>query len=467
MPNISNVLEDALVDFVMGFDATRLSDKAAANARLLLQDQLALQVGSSTLPWSRQTLSYAQTLAKDGQSTIAGESQRVDAITAAFVNSIYGHGFEYDDILSGSSAHPGCCVVPTALALGEDTGATLQEALSAMVVGYEVYTRLGVLAAPTLIERGWHPHCVLANFGAAAIAARLWRLGRTQTFHALSIAMSHCSGTTEYTSTGGSIKRVHSGIGVQNGIHAASMAMAGITGPDRFLTGSKGFFRTFIQRPAADTAAQAFDLERKLLIEDVWIKPYCCCGANHASIDAASTWRSRAGDIERIELRVQPKSNRVVGNHNQHIYAPRGITELQYALPVQFALSVLGRGNGYRTHLDYLDGALDLSEGGEILNMARRVTIVEAPELDRDYVEKWVTEATAFFKDGSRDILFIEDSRGTPAKPLSAHEVREKFDELTSRVLGSAQAGLLFQRMNDHASEASVSSITSLLHPPA
>ena len=53
------------------------------------------------------------------------------------------------------------------------------------------------------------------------------------TLHALAIALSHVSGTTEYTSTGGSIKRIHAGIGTRNGMAAADMAQAGISGPAR------------------------------------------------------------------------------------------------------------------------------------------------------------------------------------------------------------------------------------------
>lgn len=459
----NQILENALVDFVMNFDASRIGPKGMANVRMLLQDQLALQVGSSTLPWSRQTLDYALQNARPGGSTIAARTEPVDPSTAAFVNAMYGHAFEYDDILSGSSAHPGCCVVPTALALGEEQAASLQEVLVAMTVGYEVYTRIGVLAAPTLIERGWHPHCVLANFGSAAIAARLWKLDRSQTFHALSIAMSHCSGTTEYTSTGGSIKRVHAGMGVQNGIHAAAMARSGITGPDRFLTGAKGFFATFIQRGAGDGAVGTFALDYPLQIENVWIKPYCCCGANHAPIDAMATWRDRADQVEKVVVRVQPKSNRVVGNHNQHIYAPRSITEVQYALPVQMALSILGLGNGYKTHRAIVEGRLDLGEGSNVLAMARKVTIVEAPEFDLGYVEKWVAQTTAHFKDGTSETLFIEDSLGTPARPLGEKEFRAKFDELTHEVLGTETSEALFKVLNDLDLSAPVSRIAALI----
>src|SRR5262249_50396702 len=146
---------------------------------------------------------------------------QMSAVDAAFINGSYGHGFEYDDAHGASASHPGSCVIPAALAIGEELGADLEDVLTSLVAGYEVYTRIGVLMAPDLLKRGFHPHAVLSNFGAAAVAAKLRKFDAETTLHALAIALSHASGTTEYTSTGGSIKRVHAGIGTRNGIMSA------------------------------------------------------------------------------------------------------------------------------------------------------------------------------------------------------------------------------------------------------
>jgi 2-methylcitrate dehydratase PrpD len=180
-----------------------------------------------------------------------------------------------------------------------------------------------------------------------------------------------------------------------------------------------------------------------------------------------ATWRDRTADIERVEVRVQPKSNRVVGNHNEHIYSPRSITEIQYALPVQMALSVLGLGNGYATHRAYLDGKLDFSEAGAILSMARRVKIIEAPEFDNDYIQKWVAEVTVFFKDGISEKLFIEDSVGTPARPMNQDKFRVKYDELAGEVLGGKLADELFQKLSLLDMSKPVRSLTELTYPSA
>ena len=277
-------LEGAVARFVVDFDFGRIDQESMLAVKAILKDQLALQVSAADLPWSRQARSFLDK-PRPGNSTVVTEAGTMDAADAAYINATYGHGFEYDDV--ASNGHPGCCVVPTAIAVGEELGATLGQAVEAMVAGYEVYVRIGRLAAPDLVNAGWHAHSVLANFGAAATAAKLHRLSADEVLHAMAIALSHASGTTEYTKSGGSIKRVHAGIAVRNGIEAVRLARAGITGPKKYLTGQKGFFRNFIRRPVkAAEAAEAFSAIAPLRIPGMWLKPYCCCGAHHTYIDA-------------------------------------------------------------------------------------------------------------------------------------------------------------------------------------
>ena len=180
-------LEAAVAAFLVGFGASNIDAGGRTAAKALLKDQLAIQAGASQLPWSQQARRFLRK-PRPGHSTIVGEDARVDAADAAYLNATYGHGFEYDDI--AGNAHPGCCVVPVAIAIGEEVGASIDDMLVAMVAGYEVYARIGYLGAPTLLNNGWQPHCVLANFGAAAVAAKLYRFDAEQTHHALAIALA-------------------------------------------------------------------------------------------------------------------------------------------------------------------------------------------------------------------------------------------------------------------------------------
>ncbi|MGC4250808.1 MAG: MmgE/PrpD family protein [Sphingobium sp.] len=430
-------LEQAVVQFIQKLTYKDIDEAAHAGIGRLMRDQLALQIGTSQMPWSKQVLAYATAQQRPGKSHVAASPATMGALDAAFVNGAYGHGFEYDDAHGPSASHPGSCVIPAALAIGEELGSTLEEVITAMVAGYEVYARIGVLAAPELLHHGYQPHAVLSNFGAAAVAAKLRGFDAETTLHALAIALSHASGTTEYTSTGGSIKRVHAGIGTRNGMASADMASFGITGPRAFLSGNKGFFRTFVQRGPGEKAEDRFTLDQPFEISTVWLKAYCACYCTHAYIDALRPFAARVDEIERVEARIHPAFSVVVGNANANAYKPENIEHVQFSLPVQAAFTLLGKGNGYRVHRDYLNGDVDM---GPVMEVARTIQITEEPELRDRYPGKFVADVTTVFRDGTSEHVFVEDPIGTTRNPMPEDEQDAKFMELTTEVLGEERA---------------------------
>ncbi|MGW5375752.1 MmgE/PrpD family protein [Nocardia sp. NPDC003999] len=458
-------LESAVARLVTELDYDSIPAAALDGARRLMQDQLAVQIGCAALPWSRAALELTLASHAPGAAHVTGSAHTMSAADAAFVNATYGHGFEYDDAHRSSSSHPGSTVVSAALAVGEEMGATLREVITGIVAGYEVYTRIGILAAPELLERGFHPHGLLSAFGAAAVVAKMRGFDAETTVHALSIAMSHSAGTTEYTSSGGSVKRLHAGIGTRNGIRAAEMAAAGITGPTTFLTGRKGFYRSYVGRPVAENAAQLFAPDAPFEITRLWIKPYCCCGINHAYIDGARQLAAKAGAVTAIRLGIQSGGDVIIGNQNANAYAPRIIEHLQYSLPFQFALAITGHGNGFRVHHDYLSGALDLGPDSAVAEMARRVRIEVDTELDAAYPGRWIADITATYDDGSREHVFVDNPLGTAENPMSADDLDAKFRDLTSVAMGTERSEALLKSITASDPDLPVAEFAALLRP--
>ncbi|MFI9412405.1 MmgE/PrpD family protein [Nocardia gamkensis] len=456
-------LESAVARLVTDLEYDSIPAEALAGARRLMQDQLAVQIGCASLPWSRAVLELTRASHAPGSAHVTASGDEMSAADAGFVNATYGHGFEYDDAHRSSSSHPGSAVVSAAIAVGEELGASMAQVITGIVAGYEVYTRIGVLAAPQLLERGFHPHGVLSAFGAAAVVAKMRGFDAERTVHALSIAMSHSSGTTEYTSTGGSVKRLHSGIGTRNGIRAAEMAAAGITGPTTFLSGGKGFYRTFVGRPVAEGTAELFSPTASFEITRVWIKPYCCCGINHAYIDGAQQLTARASEVESIRLGIQSGGDVIIGNQNANAYAPQIIEHLQYSLPFQFALAILGRGNGFRAHHDYMAGRLNLGEGSEVAEMARRVKIEVDTELDAEYPGRWIADITVTYRDGSTEHVFVDNPRGTAENPMTQADLDAKFRDLTVADLGAERSEALLTAINGGDPATPVTEFAALL----
>jgi 2-methylcitrate dehydratase PrpD len=452
-------LEEAAARFVVGFSRADLDDAGLRAAQTLIKDQLAIQIGAAQLPWSRQVRRARGV--RPGRSTVVGERGTVAAADAAFLNATYGHGFEYDDY--AGNAHPGCCVVPTALALGEELGASIDDVITAMVVGYELYVRIGYLASPDLLNVGWQPHSVLANFGAAAVAAKLHGLDEETTLHALAIALSHAGGTTEYASTGGSVKRAHAGIAVRNGMESVELATAGVTGPRRFLTGDRGFYQVFIRKQIDDAARTIFSPSEPLTLVRMSMKPYCCCAATHAYIDLMQTITERAGRIAAIDARIQTMTDAIVGNRNVSIYRPQNIEEVQYSLPVQMALAALGRGNGYSTHRQLLDGELWNGRTSPVLDLAKRITLTVSPDLDERFPRTFAADVTVTYDDGTCEDLFADHATGTPASPFTPEQHWVKLADLTQDVIGETAARDLVDAVDGAPGTAPVTEWTARL----
>lgn len=460
MTDEPQTLEAAVARFVVNFDYDDIDAETLAAAKALIKDQFAIQIGASVLPWSKNALAFRKP--RPGKATVVNATGSAAAVDAAYLNATYGHGFEYDDFFG--NAHPGCAVVPAAFAMAEEMGATLKDALTALVVGYEVYVRIGKHGSPAVLNVGWQPHAIFANFGTAALAAKMMGLNEEQTFHALAIALSHASGPTEYASTGGSIKRVHAGIAVRNGIEAAELARAGITGPRRFLTGDRGLYRMFCHKSVGDEAAADFQPGVKNFMPGLSFKAYCCCACTFSYIEAMEKVRGRAQEIERIDARVQTMVNSIVGTRNANIYNPRNIEEVQYSLPAQMALSALGKGNGFSAHHAVLEGRIDLSPGSEVRDLLEKVRIEVSPELDEKY-RHFVADVTVHYRDGTTQTIFEEQSKGSPMKPFTAEEHLVKLSDLTDGVIGPEQAARLWALVDEMDPSRPAADVTALLVP--
>ena len=155
------------------------------------------------------------------------------------------------------------------------------------------------------------------------------------------------------------------------------MAAAGITGPRAFLSGNKGFLRTFVQRGPGESAEARFGLDQPFEIGNVWLKAYCACYCTHAYIDPLTPYAGQLERIREVHARIHPAFNTVVGNANA--YSPANIEQVQFSLPVLIVFALPGKGNGFAVHRDYLASKVDMAP---VLEVARGIRISELPEIE-------------------------------------------------------------------------------------
>ncbi|SVA51369.1 uncharacterized protein METZ01_LOCUS104223, partial [marine metagenome] len=229
---------------------------------------------------------------------------------AAFANGVSAHAFELDDVHEEAISHPGAVIVPATLAIGNRIGATGCQVLDAIVVGYEAMGRAGIAVGPVAhMMAGFHPTGQSGVFGAAAAVGRLLDFGPDMMTRALGIAATFSSGSTEFSQSGGSTKRLHAGRASEGGLTAALLASDGLDGPADGLAGRYGFCRTTTSQPAVHLLTER--LGERWMIDEITVKPYAACSDIHPLIDAAIEIRCRGvspDDIAEIYAEVPTKA---------------------------------------------------------------------------------------------------------------------------------------------------------------
>jgi 2-methylcitrate dehydratase PrpD len=421
--------------------------------QMLLLDQLGCQVAGSSLPWSRQIAEVYGALSAPGSSSVTASRRVLAADSAAFVNSALGHSNESDDTHLKSPTHPGAVVIPAAVAVAEEIGATGRELQHALLQGYEVMLRVSAAVSPHLIARGHHPPVAVGPFGSAAAVGTLRGLDEPTMLNALSVAASFSAGIQEYTQTGGSVKRLHCAIPSQAGVRAVLLAQAGVTGPPTALEGERGFCKVFAGE--FDEARLTSGFGTEYLTMETALKTYSCCYLIHPALDAIRGFRAQGLRIEDIaDIGVVTHLASLV-HHVGTIVEPTDILAAQFSMGFSIALMLKTGGCGY---WDFFNADL---RDPDLLDLSHRVrTVVGDPDSNRFNTE---LEIIVRRKDGSQLTAKVAHARGEPEVPLTDAEIQDKFRQMAGPVLGADRVEEVIDLVDRLEELESVSELTERL----
>lgn len=406
----------ALAESIAALKYSDLSPEVIRKAKELILDNLGCQLAFAPLPWSKIIYQYIQE--KHGgkeTSTLTYYGLRTLAEDAAFANATFGHGFEMDDDESHTTSHPGVVIIPAALAMGEAQGISGKDFLVAVVAGYDAMLRVGI-ASRTMVNRSFHTTAVLGPFGAAAATGKILGMNQDLILNALSIAASEAGGISEYAVSGGSVKRLHAGFASQAGVKAAILARLGVTGPVAPVEGKKGICQAFANEYYPEEITNELGREYRIM----WTghKPYCCCQAQHSTIDTVSEIMAehpvQPEDIEEIIVEQMPRDIRAVGN----IVRPTDITSAQFSGRFGVALRVIKGSNGFR------DYNLKNIQDPELLDFATKVKYVADLEMEKLPPGAAPTRLTMKLKNGAVYTKRIDYAKGMPQNPLTPGKSR-------------------------------------------
>jgi 2-methylcitrate dehydratase PrpD len=437
-----------LADFVAGHPSRGWDDGVEREAHRTILNWVGCAIGASDHPTVRAALAAVQELAPGAQAAILGRAERVDMGSAALLNGITSHTFDYDDTHLKTIIHPAGPVASAALALAEHRGATGRQFLDAVVLGIDVSCRVGNMIYPDHYDRGWHITGSTGMLGAAAACSRLLGLDPQRTTMALGIAASQPIGVREQF--GSMTKPFHVGGAARAGLMSALMAQHGYTSSQRALEAPRGLAQTYSSK--CDWNEITDELGKRFEISFNTYKPFACGIVIHPAIDGCVQLRDahglRPAEIDHVDLKVHSLVLELTGKK-----APRTGLEAKFSVYHACAAGMLF---GQAGEAEFSDAVVV------------RDDVIALRDRIRASVDDGIDEAAADIvvtcKDGRKLHTFVEHAIGSLQRPMTDADLARKFHGLVDPVLGTARADRLIERCSTLAGAADLSALTAAAH---
>lgn len=437
-------LIEAIADYAVVEQTRRLPEEVRHHAKRALIDWFAsLLPGTRIEPATRLFRALADELGH-GNATVYGAGfdnagQRAPLRTAALLNGAASHTIEFDDIFRDAVYHPGCPVIAAALAAAQARELDGDTLLRAIVVGYEVSTRIGVAVQPSHY-RFWHTTGTIGTFGAAAAVATVLKLNREQFADAIGTAGTFSAALQQAFRTQTQSKPLHAGHAAEAGALAALGAAEGVSGAHDILEGPAGFGAAMSVDP--NWAAATDGLGSRYNITAMTFKNHGCCGHSFAPIDAALVLqrehRFTPDDIEKITVSTYKASVDITGRWD--VETP---FDGRFSTPYTVA-SAMVHGS---VRLDSVTP--ERLRDPAVHALMQRVAMEVDPQAEAAFPGRRSATVAVTLKNGTRLQHYQPTRKGDPDMPLSDLELTEKYHELTVPVIGRPKADRLLAEIWD------------------
>jgi 2-methylcitrate dehydratase PrpD len=386
-------------------------------------------VSGSRLKPGKKAIAYVKILGGAKEATVIGSGVVTNAANAALANGMLAHADETDDSHAPSLTHPGCGIVPAALAMAERERQSGTTFLRAVALGYDVGCRLTQsLNAYEFRNDGHSTHSFGPMFGAAAAAGALAGLRERQVRYLLSFAAQQASGVSCWMRDVEHVEKAFDfgGMPARNGVAAATMVASGFTGVDDVFAGERNFFVAYGRKP--DPAALTRGLGKIYEIMNTNIKRWSVGSPIQAPLDSLleliREHQIKADEVEKLVVRVAHQGANTVDNR---------------AMPdicIQHMCAIM-----------LIDGRVTFASSHDQKRMRERKVLAlrSRIELHGDDTlsaampsRQGIVEVS--LKDGRMLRQHTRAVRGTAENPMTRAEVNDKAHDLMAPVLGRPRA---------------------------
>jgi len=422
----------------------------AAKHRIL--DTFGAMVSGARLKAGEMAIRYVGLQGGLPEASVLVTDVKTSVVNAALANGMFGHADETDDFEPVTKAHPGCSVVPAALAMAERQGSSGEELLRAVVLGYDLCCRFLRALGPDLV-RGGHRSAegTSSTMGSAAAAASIAKLDQTAMRYVLSYAAQQVSGIWSWVRDAEHVEKAFdfAGMGARNGVTAATMVHTGFTGVWDVLEGEHNVLEALSPSPKPDEMVK--DLGSRFFVTETAIKPYSVGYPIQSALDAFFALHRQHGltveNVERITVRLPEDGAGIVNNRSM----PDVNCQHMLAMALVDGAVTFASTHSYQRMSDPV-----------VLAVKERVNLVADPELmDPDAPRSAKVEVV--LKDGRTLSHFTRHAYGTRQNPMDTESVSAKARDLMAPVLGPARTEAVIQRVNGLESVANVQELLPFL----
>ena len=422
--------------FATGFSRAPLPAEVAHHAQRALIDWYAsIYPGLDTPSVQALTHTLAEDLDRGTAQLVQGRAATLRA--AALIQGTAAHAAEVDDSFRDAMYHPGAATIAAALAAAQSVKASGPEFLRAVVLGYEISTRIGVVMGRPHYQY-WHNTGTMGSFGAAAAAASLLKLDEVAFANALAIAATFTAGLQQAFRSEAMAKPLHAGRAAEAGVLAAQLAAGGMRSSLDVLEGELGLGQAMSQ--GTDWSQIGATLRADFHITRLTFKNHIGCGHTFAAIDGALALQQEHGfghaDIERVQLGVYQPTLAIAPHVD-----PQNADQARFSLHYMVATALV-------------HGSVRLSafepdrlNDPQTRALMQRIDKALDPDVDAAFPGRRGARVSITLRDGRQLTLLQPDRKGDPELPLSDADLEGKLMELAKPVIGELAARALLARI--------------------
>jgi 2-methylcitrate dehydratase PrpD len=404
-----------LAEFVSRTEWEQLPPQAQHEAKRSILNFIATALAGCREDAVEIALQSLSAFTRDGQATVIGRSERLDALSAAFLNAASGNVFDFDDTHLRTVIHPTAPIAPALFALAELRRSSGRDLLLAFALGVEIECRVGNAISPEHYGRGWHITSTCGCLGAAAAAGKLLGLDAERLVWAIGAAATQTGGLVECLGTPS--KSLSVGNAARNGLWSALLAERGYKGPPAPLEGRQGYLNA-LAPSAIDWPALTQGLGESWQLLQNTYKPYPAGIVVHPVIDAVLPLRQEhtiaLESIQQIIVRGHPLL--AARTDRPHVTTGR---EAQVSVQHSVAAALL---YGEAGLAQYTDACV---RDPSVLALRAKV------RLEQDETIPVEAATVRIITDDSTEFEHtVETARGSLARPLSDRDIEDKLSTL-------------------------------------